>query len=73
MQHYSNHTGKMKSKNFTEPPPELVEGEEVYEVKTIRGHRKWGRGYQYDASWELEHEFSNDGKMLADYKKRHHL
>ena len=22
--------------NFTEPPPELVEGEEVYEVETIR-------------------------------------
>ena len=25
--------------NFTEPPPELVEREEVYEVKTIHGHR----------------------------------
>ena len=28
--------------NFTEPPPELVEGEEVHEVKTIHGHRKQG-------------------------------
>ena len=28
--------------NFTEPPPELVEGEEVYEVETICGHGKWG-------------------------------
>ena len=28
--------------NFTEPPPELVEGEEVYEVETICGHRKRG-------------------------------
>ena len=69
--------------NFTEPPPELVEGEEVNEVETIRGHRKQGQGYQYyvqwqgypisDASWELEHAFSNDGKILADYKKHHHL
>ena len=69
--------------NFTEPPPELVEGEEVYEVETIRGHRKRGRGYQYyvqwwgypisNASWDPEHAFSNDGKILADYKKRHHL
>ena len=33
--------------NFTEPPPELVEGEEVYEVETICGHRKQGCGYQY--------------------------
>ena len=37
--------------NFTEPPPELVEGEEVYEVETIRGHRKWGQGYQYYIQW----------------------
>ena len=27
--------------NFTEPPPELVKEEEVYEVKTICNHRKW--------------------------------
>ena len=52
------------SKNFTRPPPELVEGEEVYEVETILNHRRQGQGYQYyvkwrgypisDASWELE-------------------
>ena len=69
--------------NFTEPPPELVEGEEVYEVKTICGHRKQGHGYQYyvqwqgypisNASWEPEHAFSNDGKILDDYKKFHCL
>ena len=63
--------------------PELVEEEGVYEVETIRGHRKQGRGYQYyiqwwgypisDASWEPEHAFSDDGKILADYKKCHHL
>ena len=70
-------------KNFTEPPPNLVEGEEVYEVETILNHRKRGRGYQYfvkwrgypisDASWEPEHSFSNDGDTLAQYKLRHHL
>ena len=27
---------------FTEPPPELVEGEEVYKVETIHNHRKQG-------------------------------
>jgi hypothetical protein len=66
--------------NFTEPPPELVEGEEVYEVETILNHRKRGRGYQYfikwkgypisDASWESEHSFSNDGNILSQYKHR---
>ena len=30
--------------NFAEPPPELVEGEEVYEVETILNHRKRGQG-----------------------------
>ena len=70
-------------KNFTEPPPDLVEGEEVYEVETILNHRKRGRGYQYfvkwrgypisDASWEPEHSFSDDGDTLAQYKSRHHL
>jgi hypothetical protein len=69
--------------NFNEPPPELVEGEEVYEVETILKHRKRGRGWQYfvkwrgylifDASWEPEHVFSDDGDMLTRYKTRHNL
>jgi hypothetical protein len=69
--------------NFTEPPPELEEGEEVYEVESILNHRKRGRGYQYfikwrgypitDASWEPEHSFSNNGDTLARYKLRHNL
>ena len=29
-------------KNFPTPPPDLVEGEEAYEVKTILNHRKRG-------------------------------
>jgi RNase H-like domain found in reverse transcriptase/Integrase zinc binding domain/Chromo (CHRromatin Organisation MOdifier) domain/Integrase core domain/Reverse transcriptase (RNA-dependent DNA polymerase) len=69
--------------NFTEPPPELVEGEELYEVETILNHRKRGRGYQYyvkwrgypisDASWEPELSFSGDGDTLTQYKRRHRL
>ena len=65
--------------NFTEPPPELVEGEEVYVVETIWGHRKQRRGYQYyiqwqgypisNVSWEPEHAFSDDSKILAEYKE----
>jgi hypothetical protein len=69
--------------NYPQPPAELVEGEEVYEVETILNHRKRGRGYQYfikwrgypitDASWEPEHAFSNDGNTLTQYKLRHNL
>ena len=32
--------------NYPRPPPELLEGEEVYEVETILKHRRRGRGYQ---------------------------
>ena len=73
----------MYGQNFTKPPPDLSEGEEVYEVETILNHRKRGRGYQYyvkwrgypisDASWEPEHVFSDDENMLTQYKRRHRL
>ena len=64
---------------FTEPPPELIEGEEVYKVETILNHRKRGQGYQYyvklkgypisNASWELEHSFSDNKDTLTQYKQ----
>ena len=38
--------------NYPRPPPELVEGEEVYEVENILKHRKRGRGYQYYMKWK---------------------
>ena len=69
--------------NFPQPPPELLEGEEVYEVESIVKHRRRGWGYQYllkwkgypltDATWESESAFSDDGNMLAAYKDRHQL
>ena len=43
---------KVYGKNFMEPPPELVEGKEVYEVETILNHRKRGWGYQYLIKWQ---------------------
>ena len=56
--------------NFPRPPPDLVKGEEVYEVERILKHRRRGWGYQYyvawkgypitEASWEPEHIFSDD-------------
>ena len=69
--------------NFPRPPPELLEGEEVYEVESIIRHRRQGCGYQYllkwkgypitDATWESESAFSNDGNMLTEYKDQHQL
>ena len=81
LKHYKEN--ETYGKNFTETPPELLDGEEVYDVETILNHRKRGRGYQYyvkwqgypisDASWEPEHAFSNDGDILTLYKQRHQL
>ena len=69
--------------NYPRPPPELVEGEEVYEVENILKHRRQGRGYQYyvkwkgypieEALWEPEEVFSDDGDLLSLYKDRHQL
>ena len=71
------------SANFLKPPPELVDGEEVYKVEGILRHWKQGRGYQYymkwkgypisEALWELEHMFSEDGDLLTHYKEWHQL
>ena len=69
--------------NFPRPIPELIEGEEVYEVDSIIKHRRRVRGYQYyikwkgypitKATWENETAFSDDGDMLEQYKKQHQL
>jgi hypothetical protein len=69
--------------NFPRPPPELLEGEEVYEVESILKHRRRGRKLEYnvkwkgypisETSWESEEAFSTDGDMLTRYKQRHQL
>ena len=69
--------------NFPRPPPELLEGEEVYEVKSIVRHRQRGWGYQYlvkwrgypitDVTWENKSAFSNDGDILSTYKDQYQL
>ena len=69
--------------NYTLPPPEIKDGEEVYMVKTILRHRKQGQGYQYlvkwtgylitEATWEPEASFSDDGDTLVVYKQRNQL
>ena len=69
--------------NYPRPLPELLEGEEVYEVETIIKHCRRGRGYQYyvkwkgypisEATWESESAFSANGDMLTMYKQRNQL
>jgi hypothetical protein len=39
--------------NFTRPPPDLIDGEEEYEVEQIRSHQTWGwsKTLQYLIKW----------------------
>jgi hypothetical protein len=69
--------------NFSRPVPDILDGEEVYNVETILRHQRRGQSYQYlikwegylisKASWEPEEAFSDDGNLLSLYKKQHQL
>jgi Chromo (CHRromatin Organisation MOdifier) domain len=41
-------------RNFAQPVPELIEGEEEYEVERVLNSRRWGRGrkLQYLLRWK---------------------
>jgi Chromo (CHRromatin Organisation MOdifier) domain len=74
---------EVHGKNFSRPIPDILDGEEAYNVETILKHQRRGRSYQYlikqegnpisEASWEPKEAFSNDGDLLAIYKQRHQL
>ena len=42
---------KTHSPNFLQPPPDLIEGEEEYEVEAIIAHKKQEKGHQYLVKW----------------------
>jgi Chromo (CHRromatin Organisation MOdifier) domain len=47
--------------NFTQPPPDLIDGEEEYEVKQICAHQRWGqhKTLQYLIKWKGYPESDN--------------
>src|SRR5712675_553225 len=70
--------------NFTWPPPNLIEGEEEYEVETIINHRHYGcwRQLQYLIKWRdypsLDNTWEAVGGVYVDdlvkeYHRRHPL
>jgi Chromo (CHRromatin Organisation MOdifier) domain len=70
--------------NFTQPPPDLIDGEAEYEVEAIRNHRYFGKnkrlqyllkwkGYpEADNTWESEDQL-NAPELLKQYNRRHNL
>ena len=69
--------------NFPKPPPDLIEGDNEYEVEAIIAHKKWGRGFRYlikwvgypisDNTWEPESNLKGATDLLAGYKRTHRL
>ena len=69
--------------NYPSPPPNIEDGEEVWEVESILKHRRRGRGYEYfvkwagypmtEGSWEPKQSFSGAVDILNKYQQRHQL
>jgi len=58
--------------NFTRPPPDLVDGEEEYEVDKkgkwrIEYHVQW-KGYE-EPTWEPSENLSHAKELIRDYRK----
>ena len=73
----------MHGPNYPQPPPDLINGEEEYEVEWIlkhQGHPKhhqflirW-KGYAADEdSWQNEADLGNASELFLEYKKRANL
>ena len=74
------HETELHGPNFARPPPDLINGEEEYEVKEILQSRRFGRGckVQYLVKWKGYPELENQwvdwddlhaDEVIADFKK----
>jgi len=69
--------------NFPQPPPDIIGGEEEYELDRIHKHRgkqnnreyfvSWKGFTPFHNSWEPESHLANAPDILLPYKKRHKL
>ena len=70
--------------SFAQPPPDIIEGEEEYEIEAILAHRGKGARQQFLVKWlgypDSENEWKstrellqNARELLTAYKSTHHL
>src|SRR6266568_1278361 len=70
--------------NFIKPPPDLIDGQEEYEVEVIIiAHRQKGCQMEYlikwkgyassNQTWEPETNVSNAEEILEEYKRTHEI
>ena len=72
------HETKEHGANYTQPPPELIDGEEEYEVEEITNERTYRRKKQYlikwigyptsENSWVDEKDLHSP-ELLEDYRR----
>lgn len=57
--------------NFARPPPDIIEGEEQYEVEEIVNHKRVGRGkqWQYFVKWKGYPDSDNTWEPLINLEK----
>jgi hypothetical protein len=66
------HETTMHGANYQRPPPDLVEGEEEYEIETVLASRRFGRGkkLQYLVKWkgypDSDNQWINKEDVFAD-------
>ncbi len=73
-------TTPVYGENFPQPPPDVIDGDDFYEVDRIVSHRKRGRGHQYlirwkgytaeDDSWQKLDDLKNSEEILNEYQRR---
>lgn len=68
---------EVHGENFIQPPADLIDGEQEWEIERILSHRgrknrtylvKW-KGYE-EASWEPEDNLEHSKEAIEDYWKR---
>ena len=75
---------KQHGPSFSQPPPDVIEGEEEYEIEAIVTHRgntpkrrqylvKWLGYPSSENQWLPEKELQHSKELLQEYKLLHHL
>ena len=75
---------KQHGPSFSQPPPDVIEGEEEYEIEAIVTHRgntpkrrqylvKWLGYPSSENQWLSEKELQHSKELLQEYKLLHHL